>query len=56
MSKEKLQKSNTSHSSNSGPVVNDPNSQFGKDMLDALSLASKDFPEPLMTKEELAKY
>lgn len=56
MIKTKSQKSNTSPSSNSGPRINDPDSQFSKDMLDALGRASKDFPEPLMTQEELAKF
>lgn len=54
MNKEKSQTSNTSHSSSNGPVINDPESS--QPFLDALSEASKTFTEPLMTREELAKY
>lgn len=51
MKKEQSMKSNTNPSSNKGPRINDP--KVAQPFLDALSEASRDFPEPLMTKEEI---
>lgn len=55
MKKEKLQKSNTSRSLSNGPLINDPGSEFGKDLMDALSRASESFDKPLMSRDELDK-